>query len=188
MTFIGFVLSLIALVAAIAVVVNRNPLYSALALVVNLLAVAGLYALLEAHFLAVSQIVVYAGAIMVLVLFVLMLLNLKDEPRRRFVIVRAIIAITIGCWIFSTAFSSMVTQLSGLSTHSMQENMRRSEGTVKAIGEELFSRYIVQFELSSLVLLIGIVGAVMLAKRKQVALAPRNEGTGEKGKNAGAQP
>ncbi len=188
MTFIGFVLSLIALVAAIAVVVNRNPLYSALALVVNLLAVAGLYALLEAHFLAVSQIVVYAGAIMVLVLFVLMLLNLKDEPRRRFVIVRAIIAITIGCWIFSTAFSAMVTQLSGLSTHSMQENMRRSEGTVKAIGEELFSRYIVQFELSSLVLLIGIVGAVMLAKRKQVTLAPRNEGIGEKGKNAGAQP
>lgn len=117
---------------------------------------------------------------MVLVLFVLMLLNLKDEPRRRFVIVRAIIAITIGCWIFSTAFSSMVTQLSGLSTHTMHENMRRSEGTVKAIGEELFSRYIVQFELSSLVLLIGIVGAVMLAKRKQVTLAPRNEGTGEK--------
>ena len=79
MSFAGFIISLAAVAAAIGVVAFKNPLYSAFSLIMNLLAVAGLYAVMNAHFLATSQVVVYAGAIMVLVLFVLMLLNLKTE-------------------------------------------------------------------------------------------------------------
>jgi len=180
MTFMGFVLSALALVAALGVVFNRNPLYSAFCLILNLLSMAGLYAVLDAHFLAVTQVVVYAGAIMVLVLFVLMLLNLKAESGRKLGIVRPACALAVGAWIVSTAFPAVVHNFDKLSIHDLQENMWRSEGTVKAIGEELYGRYLIQFELSSLVLLIGIVGAIMLAKRKQTTIGPREGGLGGK--------
>ena len=178
MSFMGFILSALAVAAAIGVVFNRNPLYSAFCLIVNLLAMAGIYSVLDAHFLAVSQVVVYAGAIMVLVLFVLMLLNLKAESGRKLGIFRPLLAAAIGVSIFSTCFSAVVDNFKDLSIHTLQENLDRSEGTVKAIGEELYSRYLVQFELSSLVLLIGIVGAVMLSKRKQATIGPREGGLG----------
>jgi NADH:ubiquinone oxidoreductase subunit 6 (subunit J) len=70
----------------------------------------------------------------------------------------------------------VVSRFQGLSTHELADNLRASEGTVQAIGQELYSNYTSQFELSSLVLLIGIVGAVMLSKRKQPQLGPRPGG------------
>lgn len=178
MSFMGFVLSAIALAAALGVVFNRNPLYSAFSLIVNLLAMAGLYAVLDAHFLAVTQVVVYAGAIMVLVLFVLMLLNLKAESGRKLGIIRTTVALAVGASVVGTVFPAVVAQFKDLSLFELQENMWRSEGTVKAIGEELYGRYLIQFELSSLVLLIGIVGAITLAKRKQTTIGPREGGLG----------
>lgn len=180
MSFMGFLLSAMALAAGVGVVWSRNPLYSAFCLIVNLLSMAGLYSVLDAHFLAVAQVVVYAGAIMVLVLFVLMLLNLKAESGRKLGVVRPLAAFAIGSWIVATVYPSVVDNFKKVSIHELQENLWRSEGTVRAIGEELYGRYIVQFELSSLVLLIGIVGAVMLSKRKQPAIGPRPGGLGGK--------
>lgn len=182
MSFIGFVLGVAAIVSALGVVALRNPLYSAFSLVVNLLAVAGLYAVLDAHFLAVSQVVVYAGAIMVLVLFVLMLLNLKSESGRRLGVFRTVVAVGVGAVVMISALPPVLRHFESLSTVALSDNMKRSEGTVRAIGQELYSRYTVQFELSSLVLLIGIVGAVMLAKRKTSRLGPRPGGLVEGGK------
>lgn len=182
MSFIGFVLGVAAIVSALGVVALRNPLYSAFSLVVNLLAVAGLYAVLDAHFLAVSQVVVYAGAIMVLVLFVLMLLNLKSESGRRLGVFRTVVAVGVGAVVMISALPPVLRHFESLSTVVLSDNMKRSEGTVRAIGQELYSRYTVQFELSSLVLLIGIVGAVMLAKRKTSRLGPRPGGLVEGGK------
>lgn len=176
MSFMEFVFAVLALASGIAVIMFRNPLYSAFALVANLLTIAGLYALLDAHFLAVTQIVVYAGAIMVLVLFVLMLLNLKTEQGKQPGLVQLATALAGGVVLVITALPPVISRFQGLSTHELNDNLRSSEGTVAAIGQELYSNYTAQFELSSLVLLIGIVGAVMLAKRKQPQLGPRPGG------------
>jgi NADH-quinone oxidoreductase subunit J len=176
MSFIGFLIGVVAIVSGICVVGLRNPLYSAFALVTNLLAMAGLYAALDAHFLAVSQVVVYAGAIMVLVLFVLMLLNLKSESGRKLGFIRSAVALVIGCVVLLSALPPVFARFAGMSEVTVSDNARNSEGTVKAIGQELYTKYVAQFELSSLVLLIGIVGAVMLSKRRNVTLQPRAGG------------
>ncbi len=174
MTFMGFVLAVCAVASGIGVIGFRNPLYSAFSLVANLMTMAGLYALLDAHFLAVSQVVVYAGAIMVLVLFVLMLLNLKVEGGAKLGLMRAGLALTAGVLILVTGLKPIMEHFSSVPAITLRENATKTVGDVASIGEQLFGRYVVQFELSSLVLLIGIVGAVMLAKRKHVQLAPRS--------------
>lgn len=176
MSFVGFVIGVCAVVSAICVVALRNPLYSAFSLVVNLLAVAGLYAAMDAHFLAVTQVVVYAGAIMVLVLFVLMLLNLKAESGRKLGVVRSAVALVVGMTIVASVLPPILDQFKNISPTTISDSMRASEGTVKAIGEQLYTKYVAQFEIASLVLLIGIVGAVMLAKRRKVQLEPRAGG------------
>ena len=176
MSFMEFVIAAIGVASAIGVVGFRNPLTSAFCLIAHLLSIAGLYALLGAHFLAVSQVVVYAGAIMVLVLFVLMLLNLKSESGRRIGIIRSTITVGIGLILFLTISGPMLAQFSDFPAATLAENVAKSEGGTKAIGKVLYGRYIVQFELSSLVLLVGVVGAVMLAKRKNVQLMPREGG------------
>lgn len=178
MSFIEFVMAAVVLASAVCVVAIRNPLFSAFALVVNLFAVAGTYAVLDAHFLAVSQIVVYAGAIMVLVLFVLMLLNLKTESGRKLGVVRTVTALLVGGAIVANALPPIVNQFSGVSETTVRDHAGASIGTAKAIGEVLYTRYLVQFELSSLVLLIGIVGAVMLSRRRSSDLKPRSTFTG----------
>jgi NADH-quinone oxidoreductase subunit J len=178
MSFIEFVMAAAVLASAVCVVALRSPLSSAFALVVNLFAVAGTYALLDAHFLAVSQVVVYAGAIMVLVLFVLMLLNLKRESGRKLGVMRILTVLVMGGTIVAKALPAIVHQFSGMAETTVRDNAAASVGTVKAIGEVLYSRYLVQFELSSLVLLIGIVGAVMLSRRRASELKPRSSFTG----------
>jgi len=176
MSFMGFVLSVFALASALGVVSMRNPLYSAFWLVVHLFAIAGLYAVLEAHFLAVSQIVVYAGAIMVLVLFVLMLLNLKTEDGRGPGLPRSCVAVVAGGVAMMAALPPLVDCCRRLNPIELSDAFRRSEGSVAAIGTELYGKYAAQFELSSIVLLIGVVGAVMLSKRKNPTLGPRPGG------------
>ena len=178
MSFMEFVIAAIGIASAIGVIGFRNPLTSAFSLIIHLLAIAGLYALLGAHFLAVSQVVVYAGAIMVLVLFVLMLLNLKSESGRRIGIIRSALTVGIAVIIFIAISGPILAQFENLPLGTLAQHAARSEGGVKAIGEVLYGRYIVQFELSSLVLLVGVVGAVMLAKRKNVQLLPREGGMG----------
>jgi NADH-quinone oxidoreductase subunit J len=176
MSFMGLLIGVAAIVSAVCVVGIRNPLYSAFALVIHLLAVAGIYASMDAHFLAVSQVVVYAGAIMVLVLFVLMLLNLKSESSRKLGFIRSASALVCGVAVIGSALPPLMQQFSKVDRFSVGDNMRASVGTVQAIGEQLFTQYVAQFELASLVLLIGIVGAVMLAKRRNVRLEPRPGG------------
>ena len=107
-----------------------------------------------------------------------MLLNLKFESKRRFGIFRTSIAVAAGVLMLTTIVPPIMAHFDTLSTFTLSENMGKSEGSVKAIGTELYGRYMVQFELSSLVLLIGVVGAVMLAKRKISQLGPRDGAAG----------
>ena len=162
MTVIAFfVLSLVALASAVVVVTHRNPVVSALALAFNLLAIAGFYLLLDAQFIAWLQVIVYAGAILVLILFVIMLLNLREELRGRpsGAIQRSFGPLLGGLFAWIVA-RSLVRTPSGFPARSP------GYGTVEALGRELYGRFFYPFEVVSLLLVAAMVGAVLLAKRR----------------------
>ncbi len=173
MSFLFFVLSLVILGSGVAVVALRNPIHSALCLVVNLMAVAGIFALLEAHFLAAVQIVVYAGAIMVLVIFVIMLLNVKKEENKGSALFLSIVASCFGALFFVLLSSQLGLNFGGLETLEadflgLGEGVSAAPvGTVKNIGREIFTTYVLPFEAATILIMAAIVGAVMIAKRKR---------------------
>jgi NADH-quinone oxidoreductase subunit J len=158
-----FVLALLVVASALTTITHKNPVTCAVALAFNLVAIAGLYMLLDAQFLGLLQVIVYAGAIMVLILFVIMLLNLRAEeelshPSGRVQRVIApvaslIFSIVIGRAVFAAAPSSFPEKAPGF-------------GTAAALGNELFTRFYYPFEAISLLLIVAMVGAVLLAKRK----------------------
>jgi NADH-quinone oxidoreductase subunit J len=157
-------LSIFAIASGIVTISSKNPVVSAISLVFHFFMLAGLYLTLQAQFVAVIQILVYAGAIMVLVVFVIMLLNLGSEEllKEKFNI-RKILGV-----LFSFAF--LILLLSVFYTKS-SFNLKlsansASQGTVQAIGKELFTNYLFPFEAISLLLLVAIIGAILLAKRK----------------------
>lgn len=145
-------------------VVQRNPLMSAIYLIGNFFCLALLYLLLQAQLLAVLQIVVYTGAIMVLVVFVIMLLNLGDEGRlpervdfTRFLALVLVVGFLV----------EMVYILGGGGeTDVVTRPSSGSLGTVESIGSALFGKFLLPFEITSLLLLAAIVGAVILAKKR----------------------
>lgn len=156
----------VAIGTALAMILQRNPVVSALLLVGNFFCIAGLYLLLQQQFLAVIQIVVYTGAIMVLVIFVIMLLNLGDEQRlmERINFWQSIgVALVVG-FLAEMVYILMFRGRSG--THTAVHPEAGSLGTVEAIGNALFTRFLLPFEVTSLLLLVAIVGAVILAKRR----------------------
>lgn len=156
-----FIMALIILVSGIGVIVSHNPIHSALWLVANLLTVAGLFANLDAHFLAVAQMIVYAGAIMVLVLFVLMLLNLKTERPSSASVMAKVVAAGFGI-----AFLWMIVPLLNRSFEVFEGPAVGVQGTVKEIGKLLYTKHIFPFEFASILIMAAIVGAVMLSKKK----------------------
>lgn len=160
-----FILASVALISAIVMVSRANPVQGVLFLIVNFFSLAVLYLLLRAQFIAIIQILVYAGAIMVLFLFVIMLLNLGDERGMadRFGF-RKLAA-------FVLAGAVLVEIVAGilLSAHALPEAaLGRSAaiGTVEAVGRSLFSDYVLPFEVTSVLLLAAMVGVLVLAKRK----------------------
>ncbi len=153
---VGFLaLSAITILGAIGVLFNRNAVYAALFLILHMLGIAGLYALLDAHFLAVVQIIVYAGAIIVLVVFVLMLLNVKVEEKDRKIVTGSLALLSFGglYLLFNEYLVPVVGSVSTL------------QGTTKILGKEIFTHYILPFEAASVLLIAALVGAVMMAKR-----------------------
>lgn len=161
----GFVLlAVLAIASALAMVMNKNTVNSALFLVLNLLSVAGLYLLLQAQFLAMIQIVVYAGAIMVLFLFVIMLLNVDEEEsllnKFRF---RYLIAFQLAVVVFGQILYSLggVTELLPGISPDMEH-----VGTVEAIGEVMYTVYLMPFEMTAILLTAAVVGALMIAQYK----------------------
>jgi len=162
-TILFVVFSVVAVGGGVMTITRRNPLASALSLAVSFIAVAGLYALLHSPFLAVMQVLVYAGAIMVLVIFVIMLLNLSDEPHASEELSRP--RVGIGILIGAALFAALYRGIDSLETELFAE-VPASFGTVGAVGETLFTRYLYPFEIVSILLLVAIVGAVVLAKRR----------------------
>ncbi|RMD87077.1 MAG: NADH-quinone oxidoreductase subunit J [Candidatus Dadabacteria bacterium] len=152
-----WIVAAVAVFSAIGVVAITRPLFSAFSLVLHLIAIAALYAMLDAHFLAAVQILVYAGAIMVLVVFLIMLLSLKGEDRP----VSLKRAFTGG--IFLSVFVGLI--FSGIQL-SFDKPDTGFVGSVSSIGSELFSRYVFTFEIISVLIMVGLVAAVALAKRE----------------------
>lgn len=167
MVALFFAMAAVIIISALGVVINRNTVYAALCLIANLLTVAGLFAMLDAHFLAVAQVIVYTGAIMVLFLFVIMLLNLKLESSARIGL-----ATNILCWVLGLIFVRVLAKtlwsVMSVEKNSPLEFLAGPElqGTVKAVGHLLYTEYLFPFEASSVLLIAAIVGAVMLAKRR----------------------
>jgi NADH-quinone oxidoreductase subunit J len=168
--FLFFVFAAVAVGSAFGVVLGRNPVSSLLFMVTTLGAVAGIYVLLEAHFLAAIQVIVYAGAIMVLFLFVIMLLNLGHDYQRD---------LRGGAWTVlalaaSGAMAGLLARRFGgdaaplfpfLDGADAIDAALVEHGAVGAIAHPLFTTYVVPFEITGVLLLVAIVGALVLAKR-----------------------
>ncbi|RMD84446.1 MAG: NADH-quinone oxidoreductase subunit J [Candidatus Dadabacteria bacterium] len=150
--------------AAAGVVICRNPVHSALSLVVALFLLAGIYASLEAHLVAALQIIVYAGAVMVLFLFVIMLLNLQADPhepsRAGARTVAALLAAALAATVGHFAWRALPVGRQG-------EALAEQFGTTTGLARVLFNDYLVAFELTSVLLLVAVVGAVVLARREE---------------------
>lgn len=157
-------LAVLAIGSALAMVINKNVVNSALFLVLNMVSLAGIFLILNAQFLAVIQILVYAGAIMVLFLFVIMLLNVEDEEklfdkfRVKYLLTFLLAMVVMGQIFYSLAgVTDMLPQIS--------EQMA-TIGTVEAVGDVLYTDYLLPFEMTAVLLTAAVVGALMIAQHK----------------------
>jgi len=160
---IFFILSGLTIISALFVVFAKNPMYSVLSLVVCFFTIAGHYIMLNAQFLAIVHIIVYAGAIMVLFLFVVMLLNLnaETEPHKSGKLKFA--AVIAGRILFLTIIASMKAGLPSGYQLPVQSNI----GFVENVGQKLFTDFLLPFEVSSILFLSAMIGAALLAKKEK---------------------
>ncbi len=161
-TFI--LLAVLAIASALAMIINKNVVNSALFLVINMVSLAGIYLLLNAQFLAIIQILVYAGAIMVLFLFVIMLLNVEDEEKLfdKFR-VKYFLAFLLGVAVTGQIFYSIAGVTDMLPEIS---DKMATIGTVEGVGEVLYTDYLLPFEMTAILLTAAVVGALMVAQHK----------------------
>ena len=157
-----YVFAALTLLCATLVIANpfsRSPVTSAMFLVLAIISMSGLFLLLHAFFLAAVQILVYAGAVMVLFLFVIMLLDLKEEARRKiksFGLIAGLISVGIVVSIF-------VKSLASVKSAAAEPTL---EGETYALGKLLFTQYTLPFEIVSVLLLVAMVGVILLSKKK----------------------
>src|SRR5258706_4559430 len=164
-TVFFFLIVALAVASALMMITRRNPVKGVLSLIVNFFCLAVLYLMLQAQFIAIIQILVYAGAIMVLFLFVIMLLNLGDESLlRERQSYRKMIAYILG----ATVLLEIIIGLrlpSGNGATSLHPDAAHL-GTVEFIGRSLYTDYLLPFEVTSFLLLAAMVGVIVLAKKK----------------------
>lgn len=159
-----YLFALLAVLSGFAVVTRRNPVASAISLVACFFFLAGLYAMLDAHFVAVIQVLVYAGAIMVLFIFVIMLLNLRGDKNAEWADLapRALGGLAVA-GLVGTGIVTAAEAVRGVSIGQAPANF----GTIEGVGEAMFGgAYLLPFEYASALLTVAMVGAVVLGKRK----------------------
>ena len=150
------------ILTALLVIGLRNPVYSALSLLVLFFHVAGIYVLLDAEFIAAIQIIVYAGAILVLYLFVLMLLNLKaEEGYQR----QLVLGLLLGLAMTGEMIYAINRSTFGKEVALPNSGAEVTGGNIELIGETLFTEYLFPFEVASVILLVAMIGAIVLAKK-----------------------
>ncbi|WP_025762729.1 NADH-quinone oxidoreductase subunit J family protein [Dyadobacter tibetensis] len=158
-----YFLSFLTILSALMVVISKNPIHSVLYLILTFFSISGHYILLNAQFIAAVNIIVYAGAIMVLFLFVIMFLNLKQDQADSKANLTKIAATIVGGTVFVILFGAYrKTTLPAVDT----ANYNSQVGMIENLGHLLFKEYLLPFELISILLLIAMIGAVMLGKRE----------------------
>lgn len=161
--FLFFLTAFLAIASAVSFLAFKNPLYSILSLIVTMFCIAGMYLLVNAQFLFIVQIIVYTGAIMVLFLYILMMLNLNKEDESK----KANLPKFIGVFSAGILFIGMLGAYKGLSGKTIAQNgIDHSVGLTKNLGKLLFNEYVLPFELASILILAGIVGAVLIGKKE----------------------
>ncbi len=163
MQILFWLLSVVALFSALMVITSKNPVYSVLWLIVTFFSISGHYILLNAQFLAIVNIIVYAGAIMVLFLFVIMLMNLnkETEPQKNRWLKMAG-AVAGGCLLLVLVAALKDSNIQNQEALVNEGNI----GLIKNLGKELFTTYVVPFEISSILFLSAMVGAVVIGKKE----------------------
>ena len=158
-----YVFAALMLGAALSVVFNRQPIYSVLSLLVVMFCLASLFIMLGAYFVAAIQVLLYAGAVLVLFLFVIMLLNLEPETLAR---MRLFTLRTAGTLAAVVLFACLARAVQTRGGEPPLESVPSASGTVESIGRLLFTAYLLPFELTSFLILAAILGAVTLAKQE----------------------
>lgn len=164
-TLFFLIVAAIAVISSILVVTNKNPINSALSLIMTFFCLATLYVMLEAPFMAAIQIIVYAGAIMVLIVFVIMLLNVRTEADRRgkhVVFLGSMTGLLLLIQTWTVIGRSSLTGTKG----NVDSALISTVGHTELIGKSLFTDFLLPFEITSILLLVAIVGAVILSKKK----------------------
>src|SRR5438094_1730227 len=163
-----YLFAVIAVIASLLVIAQRNPIYSVLLLIASFGALSGLYVLLDAPFVAVIQIIVYAGAIMVLFLFVVMLLNAAHEETHYDERVHPLLRPGPMRFGAALALGLLIELVWALARHSESGAFPRGAVTsVRTIGRSLFTDYAFAFEVTSILILVAMVGAVVLARKDE---------------------
>jgi len=159
-----YLFAALTLVFGIAVVANRNPVASALSLVVSFLGLAALFVGLDAYFIAVIQVLVYAGAVMVLFLFIIMLLNIKVEERRKINVVAyaggglVTVAFVAELWLVLQRFPVGKTEFPAMAEQTVDD--------VRNVGNTLFSTHNLPFQVIGVLILVATIGVIVLSKRE----------------------
>jgi len=160
-----WVMAPVALGSAILMIRARNAVHAALLLVLNFFALAVFYVLLDAHFLAAVQIIIYAGAIMVLFLFVIMLLGVdRREPLEDAIRWQTPAAIVLGMGFVGIAIFTIHSTLGGDTFQGLKQ--ANASGNVQGLGRLLFNRYMFPFEVASILLIVAAIGAMVLGRRR----------------------
>lgn len=164
---IFILLAIVATVTAILVIAQRNPVASAIYLIVTFFALAGIYLLLEAQFIAIIQVLVYAGAIMVLFLFVIMLLNLEKEKK---LIARQRLQKILGVFLGGILLGQIGLIFKSVLIEGSKGNFPPEKvaalGNTEVVARLLFTDFLLPFEITSVLLLVAIIGAIVLAKKQ----------------------
>jgi len=159
--YLFYLLAFLSIMFALMVVLSKNPVHSVLYLVITFFTIAGQYVLLNAQFLAAVHIIVYAGAIMVLFLFVIMLLNLNKETEpHKSIWLKGAATVASGSLLIV-----LVGSVKNAGSFPKQDYYNTNIGLIQNLGKSLFHEFLLPFEVSSILLLAAMVGAVMLGKR-----------------------
>lgn len=161
---IFYFLSAITLATAFLTIISKNPIHSAIYLVICFFSVAGHYLLFNAQFLAIVHIIVYSGAIMVLFLFTIMLMNLnkEDEPHKKIATkLAAVVSFALVCFVMLAVFIKAMPKMETYRTTGQDFQ------SIKVLGKVLLNEYMVPFEFASILLLVAMMGVVLLSKKEK---------------------
>lgn len=159
---IFFVLAALAVFGAVSLILQRHPIHSALSLIVVMVALAGLYLLLGSEFVAAVQIIVYGGAIMVLFVFVIMLLNVGEEERTNFSSLATFAGIPLAVAMAGFIGAAILSSSNALPTATANGSLT----STKTLSMLIFTDFVYPFELTSFLILVAILGAIVLAQRE----------------------